>query len=46
MNFGRITLAAVVGTITYYVFGAFGGSFFSNVYRPYEGVFRPRAAIS
>ncbi|HXM06511.1 MAG TPA: hypothetical protein VN936_03565, partial [Candidatus Acidoferrum sp.] len=45
MNFGGISLAAVAGTITYYVFGAIGGSFFSNVYRPYEGVFRPRAAI-
>jgi hypothetical protein len=45
MNFGRITLAAVVGTITYYVFGAIGGSLFANVYRPYEGVLRPRSAI-
>jgi hypothetical protein len=45
LNFGRITLAAVVGTITYYVFGAIGGALFANVYAPYEGVFRPRSAI-
>ena len=45
MNFARITLAAVAGTITYYVFGAIGGGLFANVYRPYEGVLRPRAAI-
>ena len=45
MNFGRITLAAIVGTVTYYVFGAIGGGLFANVYRPYEGVFRPRGAI-
>ncbi|HEY3676471.1 MAG TPA: hypothetical protein VGK84_10820 [Candidatus Tumulicola sp.] len=45
MNFGRITLAAVAGTITYYVFGAVGGSFFANVYQPYQNVFRPRGAI-
>jgi hypothetical protein len=45
MNFGRITLAAIVGTITYYAFGAIAGGLFAGVYRPYEGVLRPRGAI-
>lgn len=45
MNFGRITIAAVIGTITYYIFGAATSGFFSNVYQPYEGVFRARNAI-
>jgi hypothetical protein len=45
MNFGRITIAAVIGTITYYVFGALTSGLFANVYRPYEGIFRPRSAI-
>jgi hypothetical protein len=45
MNFGRVTVAAIAGTIAYYVFGAFGGAFFSNVYREYAGIFRPREAI-
>jgi hypothetical protein len=45
MNYGRITLAAIVGTIVYYLFGAIGGAFFANVYAPYAGVFRPREAI-
>jgi hypothetical protein len=44
MNFGRITVAAAVVTVTYYVFGATGGGLFANVYRPYEGVFRPVSA--
>lgn len=45
MNFGRVTLAAIGGTVTYYVFGAIGAGLFSNVYRAYAGVFRPREAI-
>jgi hypothetical protein len=45
MNYGRITLAAIVGTIVYYIFGAIGGAFFANVYAPYAGVFRSRDAI-
>jgi hypothetical protein len=45
MNFNRITLAAIVGTITYYVFGAIGGALFANVYRPYTAVFRSRDVI-
>jgi hypothetical protein len=45
MNFGRITVAAVAGTIVYYVFGAIGGALSANVYQPYTAVFRPRDAI-
>jgi hypothetical protein len=45
MNFGRITLAAIAGTICYYVFGAVSVGLFANVYRPYEGILRPRSAI-
>jgi hypothetical protein len=45
MNFRRITLAAIAGTICYYVFGAISVGIFANVYRPYEGILRPRSAI-
>jgi hypothetical protein len=45
MNFGRITVGAVVGTIAYYVVGTIFAAFFSNLYQPYETVFRSRTAI-
>ncbi len=45
MNFGRITGAAIVGTIVYYIFGAIGGALLANAYRPYAGIFRSRDVI-
>ena len=45
MNLGRILLAALVGTITYYVVGFFVfGLAFRSAYEPYRSVYRHQEA--
>jgi membrane protease YdiL (CAAX protease family) len=46
MNYGRVVLAGLAGTVAYFVCGGMiSGQLFAKEYKPYECVYRSREAI-
>jgi hypothetical protein len=46
MNYGRVLLAGLTGTVAYFVAGGLlAGLLFANEYKPYQAVYRSREAV-